>query len=98
MGVFFDGIDSSPLSVGAIFTYADVDGTCLDLFFGCGLFSVILFGLLHCTVNQFGFQRWIHELRQFKVVGREKIVPTQLIGNFRMKIIPPKIFLPISCI
>ena len=94
------GIEPGTSSPGvARSTAEDVDGTCIDLFFGCGLLSVIFFGLLHCTVNQLVFQRWIHELRQFKVVGTEKIVPTQLIGIFRMKIIPPKIFfLPISCI
>ena len=72
MGVFFEGIDGSPLSVGAIFTYADVDGTCIDLFFGGSLLSVIFLGMLHCTVNQLVFQRWIHELKQFEVVGTEQ--------------------------
>ena len=43
-------------------------------------------------MNQRVFQRWIHELTQFKVVGMEEIVPTQLISIFRMKIISPKVF------
>ena len=35
------------------FTYSDVDGTCIDLFFGGGLLSVIFFGLLG-TSNKVG--------------------------------------------
>ena len=33
--------------------YADVDGTCIHLFFGGGLLSVIFFGLLG-TLNKVG--------------------------------------------
>ena len=63
-----------------LFLHADVNGTCIDLFFGGGLLSLIFFfffffgggGLLGTStkvstaqcLNLFFFQLWIHELRQ----------------------------------
>ena len=71
----------------------------MDLFIGGGLLSVVFLSMLHCTVNQLVFQRWIRELKQFKVVGTEQDCSYAIDRYFQNEDhLSQGFFLPISCI